>query len=96
MIPYNMCGVIIFERNGVGLVRWGLCADSYTGEYKFTFPEQIPDLVLRHIVRECERVRDRVLEEEKQGVFVRVDWAWAKYFLGVLDSRLVILNYRIS
>ena len=31
-ISFNMCGVVVFERNGVGVLRWGLCADSYTGE----------------------------------------------------------------
>lgn len=55
----------------------------------FASLHNIEDLVLRHAVRECVRIKKRL--EDK---FVLVDVRWSTDFLGVLGSRLVFRDFR--
>jgi hypothetical protein len=94
-IPVDFSGFVFFERQGGGWVQWSVPKTPHKVKFVFNYPEGVPDLVMRHIVRESQRVRDCVWNNNPD-TFVKVSWKWSKYFLGVNDSRLVIYKYEIS
>jgi len=93
-VPFDMKGIVVFERTSGGTIKWTVDNKKYAS-FCFGYPEAVPDLKLRHVVRECQHVRDRVWKESPEH-FVKVEWRWAVDFMGVNGARLVIYTYEIA
>lgn len=58
---------------------------------KFNYLGDIENLKYRHIVRTLSKLKERFPDNN-----VRVDFIWAKDFIGVFGSRLIVTDYFLS
>jgi hypothetical protein len=80
--------LLVCARGGGKMYIYGL-KDSYEKIIEFHELREIEDLTLRHVVRSCQGIGAKFPDK-----MVRVDLKWAKDFVGVNPSKLILYDYR--
>lgn len=81
--------LVVFERTVGGKLYIYGHGDEYEKKVTFSSLIEIEDLVFRHVVRQCQGIKDKFLDK-----VVRIDVKWAKDFVGVSGSKLTLYDYR--